>query len=75
MKILIADGTIVAEVIEIMETSVKVRVLNSAKLGERKNMNLPGIKVDLPTITEKDEDDLCEFGLKYNVDFIAASFV
>lgn len=37
-------------------------------------MNLPGCKVDLPTITEKDENDLVEFGLKYNVDFIALSF-
>ena len=38
-------------------------------------MNLPGAIVDLPTLTEKDEDDLVEFGLKNNVDFIAASFV
>lgn len=37
-------------------------------------MNLPGCKVDLPTITEKDENDLVEFGLKHNVDFIALSF-
>jgi len=38
-------------------------------------MNLPGIKVELPVLSEKDEDDLCDFGLKYNVDFVAASFV
>ena len=38
-------------------------------------MNLPGAIVDLPTLTEKDEDDLVEFGLKQNVDFVAASFV
>ena len=38
-------------------------------------MNLPGAIVDLPTLTEKDEDDLVEFGIKNNVDFIAASFV
>lgn len=37
-------------------------------------MNLPGSSVDLPTITEKDENDLVDFGLKYNVDFIALSF-
>lgn len=37
-------------------------------------MNLPGCKVDLPTITEKDESDLVDFGLKYGVDFIALSF-
>ena len=38
-------------------------------------MNLPGAVVDLPTLTEKDEDDLTDFGLEYDVDFIAASFV
>lgn len=37
-------------------------------------MNLPGSPVTLPTITEKDENDLVEFGLKHNVDFIALSF-
>jgi pyruvate kinase len=33
-------------------------------LGEKKNMNLPGAIIDLPTLTEKDEEDLTEFGLK-----------
>ena len=37
-------------------------------------MNLPGCKVDLPTVTEKDARDIGEFGLKYNVDMIALSF-
>ena len=38
-------------------------------------MNLPGVNVDLPTLTPKDEEDLVKFGLKHKVDFIAASFV
>jgi len=38
-------------------------------------MNLPGCVVDLPTVTEKDEDDIVEFGLKHGVDMIALSFV
>jgi len=38
-------------------------------------MNLPGAVVDLPTLTEKDESDLTEFGIKQGVDLIAASFV
>lgn len=38
-------------------------------------MNLPGVVVDLPTLTEKDEDDLVNWGVKHSVDFIAASFV
>jgi pyruvate kinase len=72
--ILIADGSLVCKVKEIKEKSVIVEVCNNAKIGERKNMNLPGASVDLPTITEKDENDLVEFGLKHNVDYVALSF-
>ena len=49
-------------------------VVNSAKLGEKKNVNLPGLDVDIPTVTEKDEEDIVDFGLKYGVDMIALSF-
>lgn len=73
--IYIADGSLTCEVTEVLESSVMVKVKNNCTLGERKNMNLPGAIVDLPTLTEKDEDDLCEFGLKKGVDMIAASFV
>ena len=38
-------------------------------------MNLPGAVVDLPTLTDKDIDDLVNFGVHHGVDFIAASFV
>merc|ERR1712032_1795808 len=50
-------------------------VMNSVKLGERKNCNLPGVKVDLPVLQEKDKDDLQKFGIPQGVDFVAASFV
>ncbi len=53
---------------------VIVTVKNDAKIGERKNMNLPGCKIDLPTVTEKDEIDIGEFGLENSVDIIALSF-
>lgn len=43
--------------------------------GERKNMNLPGVIVDLPTVTDQDIDDIVNFGVRYGVDMIAASFV
>ena len=49
--------------------------MNNCKFGERKNMNLPGAVIDLPTLTEKDEQDIIEFGLKHGIDMIAASFV
>lgn len=42
---------------------------------ERKNVNLPGVIVDLPTLTKKDEEDLVQWGLPNDIDFIAASFV
>jgi pyruvate kinase len=48
---------------------------NDYVLGEKKNMNLPGSKVNLPTLTEKDVDDIQNFGVKNKVDLIAASFV
>ena len=52
-----------------------MKVLNDVIIGEKKNMNCPGTDVDLPTIAENDEADLVDFGLKYNMDMIAASFI
>lgn len=74
-RILVADGAVTLEVTELREQSVMATVLNSAALGERKNMNLPGAIVDLPTLTEKDIDDITNFGIPQGIDFIAASFV
>lgn len=53
-----------------METVVLMDYL----LGERKNVNIPGIKLDLDTITEKDQNDIVNFGVKHEVDIIALSF-
>ena len=74
-QILIADGSLVTKVREWYEDSVWVEVMNNATIGEKKNMNLPGIKVNLPTLTEQDEKDILEFGLKRGIDIIAASFI
>jgi pyruvate kinase len=49
--------------------------MNGAKIGEKKNMNLPGAIIDLPTLTDKDQTDIVEFGLSRGIDMIAASFV
>ena len=48
---------------------------NDYVLGERKNMSLPGAIVDLPSITDKDQIDLEEFGIKFGVDCVIASFI
>jgi len=76
-QILVADGSLVLTVVscDVANKEVACTVLNNASLGERKNMNLPGVKVDLPTFTEKDVDDIVNFGIKNGVEFIAASFV
>lgn len=73
-SILCADGSLVLKVTEIKEKSVLTEVQNHCIIGERKNMNLPGCEVNLPTITEKDEEDIVDFALKKGVDFIALSF-
>jgi len=73
--ILCADGSLVLTVKEIKESSVITEIKNNCKLGERKNMNLPGCEVHLPTITEKDEEDIVDFALKKGCDYIALSFV
>lgn len=71
----IDDGLIVCEVLASLpkEFRVRVRVQNSAELGQRKGVNLPGSPVDLPDVTEKDVRDFT-FAVKNNMDFIAASF-
>jgi pyruvate kinase len=74
-QILVADGALMLQVLECHSESVTCRILNTASIGERKNMNLPGAIVDLPTLTEKDIDDIKNWGIPQGVDFIAASFV
>jgi pyruvate kinase len=76
-SILVADGSLVLTVLETDAATgdVKCRIENNASIGERKNMNLPGVVVDLPTLTEKDIGDIKDWGVKHNVDFVAASFV
>ncbi|GMU95709.1 pyruvate kinase [Ignavibacterium album] len=72
--ILIDDGLIRLSIIEKTENSVICKVLNNGTLKPRKGMNLPGMKLSTPSITEKDYENL-EFALKHRVDFIALSFV
>lgn len=74
-KILIGDGNLTCYVTEIKTDSVIVKLENSYKIGHKKNVCLPRVNVTLPTLDEKDEDDLVNFGLKEGIDFIAASFI
>lgn len=72
--ILIDDGLIELEIDNISDTEVECTVLNGGKLGSRKGVNLPGVSVNLPAVTEKDIADI-RFGIEIDVDFIAASFI
>ena len=75
-NILLADGNISIRVDKVLnETELQGTVLNSKALGERKNCNLPGVKVEIPVLTEKDINDLQNFAAKYEMGFVAASFV
>lgn len=73
-KILIDDGLIELEVEAVNDTDIVCKVLNGGELGERKGVNVPNVKINLPALTEKDKDDIL-FGIGQGFDFIAASFV
>ncbi|ACL69083.1 pyruvate kinase [Halothermothrix orenii] len=72
--VLIDDGLIGLEVLEIKGTEIRCKIVNGGLLGSRKGVNLPGISVNLPALTEKDESDI-RFGVRKGIHFIAASFV
>ena len=74
--ILLDDGLIELQVKSIDKANCEVLcdVLNTGELKNKKGVNLPGVKVSLPGITDKDADDI-NFGISEGVDFIAASFV
>jgi pyruvate kinase len=72
--ILVDDGKMTFKVESTTEADVVCRILNGGILSEKKGMNLPGVKVSLPSFTEKDADDL-RFGLANDIDYVALSFV
>ncbi len=73
-RILLADGLIELRVEQVSKTEVGCRVMNGGHLGENKGINLPGVKLSAPSLTEKDRADL-SFGLNQQVDYVALSFV
>lgn len=72
--ILIDDGLIALDVIEIKDKDIKCIVKNSGIVKNKKGVNVPGVKIQLPAITEKDRSDI-EFGISQGIDLIAASFI
>ncbi|ABO50822.1 pyruvate kinase [Desulforamulus reducens MI-1] len=73
-RIAVADGLIEMVVESVEGPDVHCRVVNGGQLSNQKGVNLPGVNVNLPSITEKDIEDI-RFGIEQRVDFIAASFI
>lgn len=72
--ILIDDGLVDLKIVDITDTDIVTEVLNYGILKSRKGVNVPGAKINLPSITEKDYGDLV-FGIENGIDFVAASFI
>jgi pyruvate kinase len=73
-RILLSDGLLELRVIRVRGEDVECKVINGGQLGEHKGINLPGIALSIPALTDKDRADL-EFGMKHGVDMVALSFV
>jgi pyruvate kinase len=72
--ILIDDGLIGLTVEEVQGTEIICRIVNSGQIKSKKGVNVPGVAISLPGITEKDANDII-FGIEMGIDFVAASFV
>ena len=73
-KILIDDGLVELKVVSIVDEDIVTEVLNSGYISSHKGVNVPGANLNLPALTKRDVEDI-KFGVKEDVDFIAASFV
>ncbi|HEV2903659.1 MAG TPA: pyruvate kinase, partial [Pyrinomonadaceae bacterium] len=73
-RILLDDGAIELRVESVSETDIVTRVINGGVLGERKGINLPGVKLQIPSMTQKDRDDL-QWAARQGIDYVALSFV
>ena len=72
--ILIDDGLIELNVMAVEDGEIRCRVMNGGELGEHKGVNIPGVEVGLPSVTDRDREDII-FGCELGIDAIAASFI
>ncbi len=73
-RILVDDGKVALEVIDVTATEVRTKCVEAGPISNNKGLNLPGVAVSVPALSEKDIEDL-KWGLKAGADFIALSFV
>jgi len=74
-RILVQDGTVILDVTGTGDGVVTAKVVNNCKLGEKKNVNVPGVKVEIPVVGEREIFDITEWAVPNNADYIALSFV
>lgn len=73
-RLLIDDGNVAVRVVEVTDTDVVTRVEVPGTVSDHKGLNLPGVAVSVPALSEKDKEDL-RWGIEMDADFIALSFV
>ena len=73
-RVLIDDGRILLKVTDIKENDIICEVINGGEVSDHKGVNIPNVHLDIPYLSKRDEEDLI-FGVKMDVDFVAASFV
>lgn len=74
MRVLLTDGLLELEVVEVAGRELRCRVIEGGLLKSRQGVNFPNLTLSVPPLTEKDKHDV-EFGLAHNVDWISLSFV
>lgn len=72
-RVLIDDGLVEMEAVHVNETDIVCRVVNGGRISNHKGINVPGTKLSMPFISERDRSDII-FGIQNGFDFIAASF-
>ncbi len=72
--LLVDSGLVRMEILEVDKKRVRCRVIIPGPMGNRRHINLPGIKVSLPALTQKDKDDIA-IGIEGGIEFFALSFV
>jgi len=73
-RVLLSDGRIELRVLAIRGSDVECEIVNGGQLASQQGINLPGVALSIPALTEKDKIDL-KFGLQHGVDAVALSFV
>ena len=72
-RILIDDGLVELIVTEVTDADITCRIINGGVITDKKSLNVPGVKLDMPYLSDKDVEDIM-FAIKHDFDYIAASF-